>query len=175
MRFVMMLLAALGLFAVQPAQASVILSGSAEETVRLDETMEWSKLFISVTTSAPTTLSGLYWMEMGEGGCSYIPFFYCDGNEFLVSQYFSSPAGTHHELTIGYAPVFRGNKYYLSIYDLGPVFFDLVAPGGESFDYRAMIIPVGVPEPATWALFILGFGVVAAAMRRRPVKAPLSA
>lgn len=30
-----------------------------------------------------------------------------------------------------------------------------------------------VPEPATWALFILGFGLVGGALRRRPARAPL--
>ncbi|QXQ08680.1 PEPxxWA-CTERM sorting domain-containing protein [Sphingosinicellaceae bacterium] len=29
----------------------------------------------------------------------------------------------------------------------------------------------GVPEPATWAMLIIGFGLVGSAMRRRPVVA----
>ena len=31
---------------------------------------------------------------------------------------------------------------------------------------------VTVPEPATWALLLLGFGALGAAMRRRPIAAP---
>lgn len=41
----------------------------------------------------------------------------------------------------------------------------------QAFNYRgigsAIGIPVGVPEPATWGLMILGIGLVGAAMRRQ--------
>ncbi|WP_293905584.1 PEPxxWA-CTERM sorting domain-containing protein [Phenylobacterium sp.] len=46
---------------------------------------------------------------------------------------------------------------------------DIRAPGpsfGGHFDYSNT---PGVPEPASWALLILGFGLIGAAMRRRPV------
>lgn len=42
----------------------------------------------------------------------------------------------------------------------------MVSPGlTPQFSFTASF---GVPEPATWALMILGFGAVAGAMRRRP-------
>jgi hypothetical protein len=37
----------------------------------------------------------------------------------------------------------------------------------SGFDYRNAALPQGVPEPATWALMILGFGAAGSALRRR--------
>lgn len=39
--------------------------------------------------------------------------------------------------------------------------------GGNGFAGFAAGVPGGVPEPSTWALLILGFGAIGAAMRRR--------
>ncbi|WP_375290854.1 PEPxxWA-CTERM sorting domain-containing protein [Qipengyuania sp.] len=39
--------------------------------------------------------------------------------------------------------------------------------GGGNYGYAAALGTGAVPEPGTWALFILGFGLVGAAMRRR--------
>ena len=47
----------------------------------------------------------------------------------------------------------------------------VATPGGDGNDYsgnfRISALAAGVPEPATWALMILGFGAVGGAMRRR--------
>lgn len=54
------------------------------------------------------------------------------------------------------------------------VAFDLNA-AGATVGGKAFILPGGgpaVPEPATWALLILGFGLVGAAMRRRVTAKP---
>jgi hypothetical protein len=40
---------------------------------------------------------------------------------------------------------------------------------GETFDVR--VVSGGVPEPATWAMMIVGFGLVGSALRRRMVAA----
>jgi hypothetical protein len=42
-----------------------------------------------------------------------------------------------------------------------------------TYDVRP-IVAAGVPEPATWAMMILGFGMVGGAMRRRKSRAALS-
>ena len=44
-------------------------------------------------------------------------------------------------------------------------------PGGE---IRGFLTPA-VPEPATWALLLLGFGLAGAALRRRPSPAAATA
>ncbi len=38
---------------------------------------------------------------------------------------------------------------------------------GNSFEFDSLAGSVGVPEPATWAMMILGFGAVGAVIRRR--------
>ena len=39
--------------------------------------------------------------------------------------------------------------------------------GANSPIYRISFSSVAVPEPATWAMFILGFGVIGSQLRRR--------
>jgi hypothetical protein len=41
-------------------------------------------------------------------------------------------------------------------------------PSRLSFNFDGAISAAGVPEPATWALLILGFGAIGAGKRRRP-------
>jgi hypothetical protein len=48
------------------------------------------------------------------------------------------------------------------------------ASSGNSFEIDNLAVSAAVPEPATWALMILGFGVVGAAMRRRKPKLALA-
>lgn len=38
---------------------------------------------------------------------------------------------------------------------------------GNSFEFDNLATQAAVPEPATWAMFILGFGVIGTSMRRR--------
>ena len=50
----------------------------------------------------------------------------------------------------------------------GTFYFQLTAASGNNLAVISMAPTVaGVPEPATWAMLILGFGVVGGAMRRR--------
>jgi hypothetical protein len=52
------------------------------------------------------------------------------------------------------------------------------APGNETndgFKLKSISFNSGVPEPATWATMILGFGVVGTMMRRRRLAAPITA
>ena len=39
--------------------------------------------------------------------------------------------------------------------------------GTDAFNNGAVGVPMGVPEPASWALMILGFGGIGATLRRR--------
>ena len=47
-------------------------------------------------------------------------------------------------------------------------------PYGPALD-NVSLSSMGVPEPSTWALMILGFGLTGAALRRRSAKATLAA
>ena len=44
---------------------------------------------------------------------------------------------------------------------------NVVLTSESGFDYRYAALPQAVPEPATWAMMILGFGVVGTALRGR--------
>lgn len=67
---------------------------------------------------------------------------------FAVTSYANFPAGGN--LSNG----FTGQSFY---------------PSGGAFTVELTGgAPAGVPEPATWAMLILGFGVVGTALRRRP-------
>ena len=59
----------------------------------------------------------------------------------------------------------------LVTYDFPVSFPDYLAPNGQQFSERTLGFTVNVagavPEPASWALMILGFGMVGVASRRR--------
>lgn len=69
---------------------------------------------------------------------------------------FTAPGGAT-KLYLGFADAygFQGNSGWYAD-NSGSILADVTLSGG------------GIPEPATWALMILGFGAVAGAMRRRP-------
>ena len=77
----------------------------------------------------------------------------------------------------GNSYTFEGRTYSLVEFSwrryLGNAVSEYVAvPGGDGNDYSGNIridsaLAAGVPEPATWGLMILGFGMVGGAMRRR--------
>jgi len=83
--------------------------------------------------------------------------FYNAGPEY---EYRGVPAGT---------PVYREQRYedpYYWAEIVGDEF-------GGPFNYTITVTQTGVPEPAVWAVMILGFTGVGVAMRRRRVRAVL--
>lgn len=76
-----------------------------------------------------------------------------------------APAGDHSSFAFNFG--YSSSGYRLT---WGPDGYD----GGLdniAFDVRAIAGPGGVPEPAAWALLMLGFGLVGGAMRGRSRKA----
>ena len=58
--------------------------------------------------------------------------------------------------------------YEVTTYTTGYYQLDLLPDVEQTIQYKLTVTYMGpVPEPATWALMIAGFGVVGAAMRRR--------
>ena len=77
----------------------------------------------------------------------------------------------------GSTTVVMGSNY--NIYNLsglgafkGLTFFNDNDPGGVRFQNLSYNAVDGVPEPATWALLLAGFGAVGSAMRRRALGLP---
>ncbi|MDQ4420067.1 PEPxxWA-CTERM sorting domain-containing protein [Sphingobium sp. DEHP117] len=63
-----------------------------------------------------------------------------------------------------YYPWYRGNRLYSEFSNLEATLNVISAPGTK-IDYEMTVL--ALPEPSTWALMILGFGGIGAAMRRR--------
>ena len=52
--------------------------------------------------------------------------------------------------------------------------FETYDPADYGTPFSFVFAAMGVPEPETWALFILGFGLIGAAMRRQRLAAAKS-
>lgn len=67
-------------------------------------------------------------------------------------------------------PLVNGQTYTMAFFNFGNVGnvagFDAVADGDSHFDWQ-INYSGAVPEPASWALMVAGFGLVGAAARRR--------
>jgi hypothetical protein len=96
-----------------------------------------------------------------------------DGGQSLTGSY---TPGTNTFLGDGSSIVSGGSTYSLIefsfIRNLGDSVQPNVAiPGGDGNDYngnfRLNAVAAGVPEPASWALMIVGFGMVGVTARRR--------
>lgn len=91
--------------------------------------------------------------------------------DFIVPEttYSYGIAGNQYD----YAGVVPGTPIYTEARSERPYIRFRASPDGvEDFDWRFTISTISaVPEPATWAMMIAGFGLAGAALRRRPVRA----
>lgn len=111
------------------------------------------------------------------------------GQQLLLTFYLESDGLETNELTLdfgnSFSPEFSGIASTNGSYDRYS--FTVTGSGSDTLtfdtvDFRTWLAvddvsltPIGsVPEPATWALMLIGFGVIGAAMRRRDESAPRS-
>ncbi|WP_245824682.1 PEPxxWA-CTERM sorting domain-containing protein [Sphingomonas azotifigens] len=98
-----------------------------------------------------------------------IPVTFGQGVDFTYALFTSAFSGTYGS----YAQSLFGSTVKLtsiSVVDAQgrPIDFTVHSTSGTLYDAKgAHAVPSGVPEPASWALLILGFGGVGAAARRR--------
>lgn len=89
---------------------------------------------------------------------------YSAGGDFLgsASSLYGAGAAQGGSLTLAFA----GARYFIASTDAAQ------NPNSMGWDIGAVRVAAAVPEPSAWALMILGFGAVGAAVRRRPLPAP---
>ncbi|MBS0362007.1 MAG: PEP-CTERM sorting domain-containing protein [Proteobacteria bacterium] len=109
-----------------------------------------------ITLSA-TLNSGIFWATNAQLGPTQAA---ADGGEKTLSQWLAGNPGEDIEVTgvsigigSGQAGGFSGAVDHVT--------YDFAGGPSANFDFQT------VPEPSAWALMILGFGGVGAAMRRR--------
>ncbi|HUQ68654.1 MAG TPA: PEPxxWA-CTERM sorting domain-containing protein [Planctomycetaceae bacterium] len=97
-----------------------------------------------------------------------------DGNETFDIYY--TLVGGAQTLLGSFEQAQNGLEDYIITGDNGEVFDSIFiqATGGSLINFEkqnsltlATAVPPGVPEPSTWAMMLLGFGGIGAAMRRR--------
>ncbi len=85
---------------------------------------------------------------------------------------FNDLGGLNNWANTGSTPNTPGyfDNYRFTYSGVGGYFGNQTPPASESMSFQTLAVaPPPIPEPATWALMIFGFGVIGMAMRRRPV------
>jgi hypothetical protein len=138
----------------------------------LDDTMQISIDGLGTYTVSPTTIffdntnSGIIGFLQVSGGGNLNFFFYGVGASEFYSYDAVSAIGplSYFAITINNAPL--GSNAVDT--NGGLLTFD----AGSSFGtFQAVLAQGAVPEPSTWALMLLGFGMVGMAIRRRSAAA----
>jgi hypothetical protein len=91
---------------------------------------------------------------------------YVDGVEVADFTGGLNSAAKSSQFTIGYSNVFGGRDTdgtidEVSVFDYG------LSASQVSAIYQSAAVPAAVPEPASWAMMIGGFGMIGGALRRR--------
>ena len=121
-------------------------------------------LTITVTTSPYDVMLGEYAFDFG-AGAGYPSFqdTYSAANGVVTFANFVYANEMGEFLTFGTNP--GGGNYYPQLISYNTLEWAYNDTAGIQFS--AVTAPGGVPEPATWALMLGGFGLVGATLRRR--------
>ena len=138
-----------------------------------------------VLTTEDADADGRYWFVSAAG--SFQPWAGAEARDITVASGFDPTAGWEQMFPEGYLyagtdGVFRTDG--IALFDgmpffgigLGPRqgdlyggFFSEVGVRGGTITFTPLAATPGVPEPATWAMMLAGFGALGASLRRRPV------
>lgn len=122
----------------------------------------------SISFSAPIAAFGFYGMDVGDFG-GQLTLTLTDINDNISVLVVPNTIGSSGSTT--------GSNLYFGFYDLGNTYKSIVFgnnSGGADFfgfdDFSIgsleQVVPT-IPEPGTWAMMIIGFGLAGAAIRRR--------
>ncbi|RYE75022.1 MAG: PEP-CTERM sorting domain-containing protein, partial [Hyphomicrobiales bacterium] len=112
------------------------------------------------TTLSSTQTSGIWWATSAALGPNFAA---ANGGQKTLAEWIAGNAGS--TLLVGGYNIGVGSGWNGTSSGAIDNIAITSARGVESFNFEV----AGVPEPSTWALLILGFGLTGAAMRRKVV------
>jgi hypothetical protein len=151
---------------VPQAVANLFMLGTSEQSIELDDIFFTHSVDVAFTFTNPFdasgspltgTTSGFYSLA---GSCSLFGFT-GGGNGGCGRVQWSGPQ------TFSFG---NGGTFSVALNDA--IF---ATPGSANISGTFTLLTPSVPEPATWAMMLLGFGVIGASMRRRRTLLPQAA
>jgi hypothetical protein len=175
--------AAVALMAAVPASAALTIVADCDETLPDPNAVACGGYYAgNLNSNSPTDEADLQTaldLLLGAGVVDYEftevegtkDFFELDSGilEFDDTLFGSQVFSLH----FGGAGEYDGDVTVLYLFDFGTTGADSVDLNQDGFSNGIIITPPGVPEPATWAMMLMGFGAAGYAMRRRRRSAEL--
>ncbi|MGN6589943.1 MAG: PEPxxWA-CTERM sorting domain-containing protein [Sphingomicrobium sp.] len=121
----------------------------------------YASMWLNFATPTSGFLADLFWTDNENTNANSAGMYIYDSSMQLLEYIALNSNGNGTNTTSGYYGFSRPTA------DISYVYFDNSHLGARDLSYVGPTIDVGsVPEPATWAMMLLGFGVIGLALRR---------